>query len=128
MSQDYADTAREVYAALREDGALVTVAWSVTPDYDPAAGEPVPVAVTATTYGVILDYPTHKIGTQPDSLIRAGDRQLLMAVLDQDGADVPEPPPEAVVTAAYGARYVVRNCAALDPAGVAVMFDITVRR
>ncbi len=126
MSFDFVTTAVEADEMLREFGAEVVVTWTPAPATDDPEAVP-PAAVTKTAYGVVLDYSQHKVGTQPDSLIRAGDRNLLLSALQSDGQAMPEVPPEAVVDAA-GSRYVIRNNAALAPAGVMVLQDITVRR
>lgn len=126
---DYASTAREAFEALRDAGALVTLAWDDADDYDPALGRaPEGTPVTVATYGVVLEYNFKDIGTQPDSLIRAGDRQLLLAAIDPLGAQIPAPLPDAVATLADGSRLVVKNPRALAPAGVPVLYDITLRR
>jgi hypothetical protein len=125
---DYASTAREAYDALREAGALVTLSWTVTPDYDPAQPEPVPAVVSVATYGAVLEYNFREVGTQPDSLVRAGDRQLLLAAVTPDGAALPEPPLDAVATLADGSSLTLKNVRPLAPAGVPVLYDITLRR
>lgn len=125
---DYAGTARSAHAAIKGAGALVTVSWSVTPDYDPNAPDAPDTAISVTTYGAMVPYPAHKVGTQADALIRAGDRNLLMSALDLAGAAIPEIPPNAVITDAAGGRWHVANAEPIAPAGVAVMYDITARR
>lgn len=124
---DYAQSAQDALDLLTEFGAVVTVSWTPAPTSDaPDAVQPAPV--TARAYGAVLEYNRMQIGTQADSLIRAGDRQLLLATLDENGAAMPEPPSEALVTDGAGIRYRVKVCAPLAPAGVAVLYDITLRR
>jgi hypothetical protein len=124
-SQETRDAARDLLAA----GAVVTLSWSIATAYDPAnpsAPPSAPVAVQAA--GVTLAYNLKQLGTQPDSLIRAGDKQLLLAALDVTGAALPEPPPDAQVTLADGSVWLVKNPQPLAPAGVPIMYDITIRR
>lgn len=126
---DYSQETIDAAADLLEAGAVISLVWSVVTQYDPSnpsAPPAPPVAVQAA--GVVLPYSSNKIGTQPDSLIRAGDRQLLLAALDITGAALPEPPPDAEVTLADGSVWLVKNPQPLAPAGVPIMYDITIRR
>jgi hypothetical protein len=126
---DYLQDARDTEAALAEDGAQITLSWSVPVVYDPATpNAPAAAPVSVTAYGCVFPYSSNRIGTQPDSLIRAGDRQLLLAALDINGATLSEPPPDAQVTLADGSLWLVKNPQPLAPAGVPVMYDITIRR
>lgn len=127
MSYDYLESAQEALEALQEYGAPCTLTWTPAPDSDaPNAATPDPLVVSA--YGVVLDYAAKMIGTQPDSLIQAGDRQVLLGVFDIDGAAVPKPPAEAQIIAPDGLLYTVKGCKPLAPAGVAVLYDLNVRR
>lgn len=125
---DYDSTAADVLVALQDVGALVTLTWAAAPlnDLSPPSSDP-QQQIAVTAYGAIFPYGYKQIGTQPDSLIRAGDENLLLAVTDENGAPVPEPQPGAVVTMG-GARYTLKHCNTLAPAGMAVLFDIAVRR
>lgn len=130
MAFDYLQTAQDAAEAILDVGALITLSWVVPVVYDPAnpaaAANP-PISVTAA--GVVLPYASNKIGTQPDSLIRAGDQQLLLAALDAAGAPITEAPPvDALAYLADGTTWKVKNPVALAPAGSVVLFDITLRR
>lgn len=128
MSFDYIKTARAGLSALKSAGGIVSLSWTVAVDYDPANPDATGAAVTIATFGAMVPYPAHKIGTQPDSLIRAGDRNLLLAALDPAGAPLAEPPVGAVITAANGEKWRVAACEAICPAATTVLFDITGRR
>lgn len=126
---DYAQAARKAAQSLLKSGATITLSWKVPFKYDPAnpkALPPPPVTVRAA--GVVLPYSSRVIGTQTDSLIRAGDQQLLLAAVDINGEFLAEPPPEASALLADGTTWTVKNPRTLAPAGIPVMFDITLRR
>lgn len=126
---DYSQETIDAAADLLEAGAVISLSWSVVASYDPSnPSAPPSPPVTVQAGGVVLPYSSNKIGTQPDSLIRAGDRQLLLAALDVNGAALPEPPPDAEVTLADGSVWLVKNPQPLAPAGVPIMYDITIRR
>jgi hypothetical protein len=78
--------------------------------------------------GLVFDYKPRDFGTEKDSRIQAGDRQLLLAVLDKTGKAVAEPAYGTVIQDRDGKRYLVELCKPLSPAGVPVLFDIQLRR
>lgn len=125
---DYAATARAALSALKSAGALVRIDWEIAPAYDPLNPGAAATLVSVQAYGAFVPYAAHKVGTQPDSLIRAGDRNLLLAALDPAGAPLPEPKIGATITAANGEKWRVAACEALRPAAETVLFDITARR
>lgn len=125
---DYQGTAREALAALQEAGALVTVAWTVKAPYVPGQAQPAPAEVTIRTYGAMVPYNRERVGTQPDSRIKAGDRNLLLAAISPAGAALVEPPEGAIITAANGEKWKVAQCEAICPTDTTVLFDITARR
>lgn len=127
MSFDYAQSAQEVVEALADAGAPCSLTWTPPPATDDPLAEP-PAPVTVTAYAAIFDYSARQIGTQLDSLIVAGDRQILMAVFDVNGNAVPEPLHGATVSGPDGNPYVLKACKALAPAGVAVMYDLNVKK
>lgn len=126
MAFDSFQTAQDALEALQEFAPSVFT-WTPAPtDGGPDAATPDPV--TASAYSVLLDYNYKQIGTQPDSLIRAGDKNLLVAAIDVNGLAMPEPPPESECVAADGVTYIVKNCKPLAPAGVAVLYDVQLRK
>jgi len=138
MSFDYVQSAQDALDLLRDFDAqpcTVTVAAPAPEedDYDPATGTGavLPPAVVVVL-GVVLDFPikAKSTGTQTDSLIRAGDRYVLLAAIDVNGAQVlPEQLPiEAEVLAPDGLTYVIRDVNPLNPTGYPVMYELNVRR
>ena len=125
---DYTADRRDARESLKEAGAIVALSWTPAPTSNaPDASLPEPVTVRA--WGVQLEYSANKQGTQADSLIQAGDKQILLAALIDDGEEVlPEPPPECACIAPDGIEYVVKLVKPLAPAGVAVMYDLNIRR
>lgn len=128
MAFDYIESARDAFDALADAGALASLTWETAGTYDPEAGTAPTVATVATTWGAIFEYSSRQVGTQPDSLIRVGDRQLFLAALDLAGGTVPEPPPGARVVGPDGGAYVVVNPKTMAPAGVPVLYELQVRR
>lgn len=128
---DYVETAQEAAAILADFGALATVTRTPAPlDDGPDTGQPTPLPVSATAWAVIFDYNEKSYGNQPDALIRAGDRQLLMAAIDVDGIPITPDmlPVEAAVIGPDGDAYVIKDSKPINPAGVAALYDVRVRR
>lgn len=90
-----------------------------------------PVVQLAT--GAVFEYPISiriKGGDQrqADSMILAGDRQLLLSVNHPDGTPL-NPPPKADdrVTLLSGVTYTITTVAPLAPAGIPVYFECNIR-
>lgn len=129
MSTDYNAEAIEAAKALAEDGQIVVLSWSTVADYVPGQPDAEPVQHVHTAAGMVEDYPARDVGTQPDSLIAAGDERLYMAALAPDlSTPVPAPHVDAMVLLAGGHVRMVKNCKRIAPAGVVVMYDITLKR
>lgn len=129
MSTDYNAEAIEVAKALAEDGQVVVLSWETTAPYVPGLPEPIPVQHVHTAAGLVFAYPARDVATQADSLIAAGDEQLHMAALAPDlTTPVPAPPVGAMVLLHAGHTRVVKNCKPLAPAGIVVMYDVTLKR
>lgn len=125
----YRDDAIAARADFAEDGGSVVVAWEVTADFVPGQPDPAPQVFGYTAPGIVAEYNFKQTGTQADSLIQAGDRNLFLAACDEHGKPLAAPPFGATVTLADGSAYSVHNCKALQPDGMtAILFDITIRR
>ena len=128
MSINYRKKQLDVRMALASNGALCAISW-IKPGNDEG---PIPVpgeAVSYQAYGAIFDYAANQVGTQPDSLIRAGDRQLMLpALCEPAGQPMPEPPFGASIVGPDGVTYKVASVKVTGPAGVPVMYDVNVRR
>jgi len=128
---DYVETAQEAAAILADFGALATVTRTPAPlDDGPDTGQPAPLPVSVTAWAAIFDYTEKSYGNQPDALVRAGDRQLLLAGIDVDGVTITPDmlPVDAPLIGPDGDRYVIKNPKPINPAGVPVLYDIQVRR
>lgn len=124
---DYTQERIDARDSFKESGALFVLTWTPAPTSD-APDAPIPLPVTVSAYGLLLEYSANKQGTQPDSLIQAGDKQVLLAALDINNVPIAAIPPEATCDAPDGVRYVVKTPKALAPAGVPILFDLNVRR
>lgn len=131
---DYLATAQDALDVLLEfggatPGALFT---RTTPGaYDTGTrttGEP----TTTTTAGVALafDYEFKDSGaaTEGGSLIRAGDKRLYLAALSALGAAIAAPRKGDACRAPDGLTYAVENVKTLAPTGVAILYDVQLRR
>ncbi len=93
--------------------------------YDPATGQLAITTSTQTGKGVILPFAAglrHLAGTN----IAVGDKNLLLSALNSAGAALTAPILDDKVTA-DGIEYVITDIAPLSPAGLDIIYDITLR-
>lgn len=125
---NYAKSAEGARQSFKRNGKLCALTWTPPPLSD-APDAPPPAPLTFAAYGVIFDYGYKQLGTQVNSLIEAGDRQVLLSVFDETtGGALPEPPPESKIIAPDGVEYTIKRVQPLAPAGVPVMYDLNVRK
>lgn len=138
MNFDYAQSAQDALDLLIEFDAQPCMVTVLAPapevdDYDPTSGTGAALPpVVLVLLGVVLDFPlkAKSNGVQADSLVRAGDRYVILAAIDVNGLQVlPEQLPiEAELLAPDGLTYVVRDVNPLNPTGYPVLYELTVRR
>lgn len=127
MATDWKKKALNARTSLVSNGALCALSWTPAgTDNGPRAVAPPAVAYQA--WAAIFDYNREQTGTQADSLIKAGDRQLLLSVFVEPSlAALPPPPKGALIVAPDGLTYKVDFVKTVAPAGVAVLYDVNVR-
>lgn len=135
MAFDWGATAQDTLEALVDAGGAepgVTLTRTPKGAYDPALGEAAPSGAPIVTRGVGLtfDYGLQNsgAGTSGGSLIQAGDRQLLLSSLTAAGVAIPLPVKGDSCLAPDGVTYNVENVKTLAPAGVAVLYELQLRR
>lgn len=124
MSFDYARPAATVTRLIERFGAGSTLTTVTAGTMDPATGEM--TGGTTTTRAVkvaVFDFEGRQEGAQfaPGTLILAGDKQVYMAV-----PSVAPAPGDTLLW--EGVTYRVVACKKLAPSGVAVMYELLVRR
>lgn len=122
---DYAKTARAADRAFRENGQLIRLTIKTKSPY--ANGSVQIVTTEANAWGLDLAVSTNAIGTttQSGTLVKAGDRKLIVSALADTGAALPAP--KHGDTAQVGTQlYTVRNVDPLSPGGVVVLYNLIV--
>lgn len=120
-------TARSVYETLRRKGGPVLVTIQTAGEYDPETSSAPSSETTYEGRATIFEYGLIGSGRQaaPASDVLQGDKQMLLAALQDNGEPMPEPLPETTRVAAPDGRvYVVRNVKTLAPDGVAQMYEL----
>lgn len=110
-------------------GQPVTLTNVVPGVYDPATGGTAASTTTVQTgTGTIMDYDIRQAGifNSPGSLIREGDKQLLLSALNTAGSEITAPDIGDTVVAS-GKTFTVEQVKSIAPAGTVVMFDINLR-
>jgi hypothetical protein len=107
-------------------GQTVTITRRVTGDYDPATSSAWVQESTQTGKGVILPLSA-SVRKLAGTNIAATDSQCLLSALDSLGAELVAPGLDDMLTDAAGKIYTVVEVAPLAPAGLAIVYDMTVR-
>lgn len=124
---DHTEDRRDARESFKEDGALVSITWQPAPP--PGRNAVAPPPITMQAWGMQFEYNIRQIGTQPDSLIKVGDKQLLLSALVGDTDELlPEPPPECSCIAPDGKKYVVKLVKPLAPSGEPIIYELNIRR
>lgn len=134
MSFDYAETAQQALESLVEFGGAapgVTLTRTTAGAYNPLTSHTA-APTTLTTHGVALafdyDLQGSGAGAYEDTQIRAGDKRLYLATLDSSGVAIAEPRKDDKCLAPDGLTYNVERVKSISPAGVAVLYDLQLRR
>lgn len=124
MTFDYTKTAATVARLIDRFGATSTLTTVTAGTMDPATGAMTGgTTTTRAVRAVVFDFEGRQEGAQfaPGTLILAGDKQVYMAVPSVAPAPGDTFPWE-------GVTYRVVACRKLAPSGVAVMYELLVRR
>ncbi len=124
MTFDYAGTAQDVDATLKEVGQSVTLRTITAGPYDPATGKASSVSAELPGFGAVFDFVLHLSGTAfvPGTLIVAGDKQLLLSPVG-----VAEPQPGSLIIVGTVTWHVVAT-KTLAPAGIPVLYEVLLRK
>jgi hypothetical protein len=124
---DYAQDARDADDAFREDGQLLTLTFKQPGTY--VGGAVVPgTPVVKHAWGIETGVTAHDlgVGTINGTLIKSGDRKIMMSALDDTGAALAQMKNEDQVLAG-GVLYTVKNVDKVAPGGVVVMWQLVGR-
>ncbi len=124
---DYAQDAIDADTSFREDGQLLTLTFKQPGTY--AGGAVVPGApIVKAAWGIETGVTAHDlgVGTINGTLIKSGDRKILMSALADDGTALPAPKVEDQVLAG-GQLYAVKNVDKVAPAGIVVLWSLVAR-
>ena len=110
---------------LKGKGQPVTLTHTVPGTYDPATGGITNTTTTQTAYGAIFDYGTKQID---GTLIKAGDKQLLLSAFKTDGAALTAPVLGDTVSIGGVVYTLVEPLKEVNPAGTVVMYEVNMRK
>ena len=107
-------------------GQTVTLTRRAAGTYNPATATATITTSTQTGKGVILPF-AQGIRKQSGSNVTAADRLCLLSGLTSAGAALTEPKVDDTLTDAGGAVYTITEVSPLEPAGLAIIYELTVR-
>jgi len=124
---DYVALVHRTDKTFRRTGQLLTLTLKQPGTY--VGGAKIPGApVTKQVWGIETAVTLRDLGVGVinGTLIKSGDRKILMSSLDDGGAAVPEPKVDDQVLAG-GVTYAIKNIEKIAPAGVVVMWQLVAR-
>lgn len=123
MAYDYQDDAETAAELLEEFGQSVTLTSKTSGAYSVSTGTAAVTTSTQTVSVVALDYGSKDID---GTLIKAGDKRLLMAPQTTAGDNLTAPAVDDTVTVG-STVYTIKGIKTLSPAGTVVLFDCNIR-
>jgi hypothetical protein len=124
---DYHAKAKNADKTFRRSGQLLTLTFKQPGTY--AGGAVVPgTPITKRAWGIETGVTAHDlgVGTINGTLIKSGDRKILMSAFDDTGAALPQMKNDDLVLAG-GVTYAVKNVDKVAPGGVVVMWQLVGR-
>lgn len=112
--------------SIGEDGQTVTITRQSAGAYNPATGTAAVVETTQTAKAVIFPFGPG-LRNQAGSSITADDMQCLLAALTTAGTVLSEPKVNDVLIDSNSARWTITEVSPLAPAGLTIMYELTVR-
>lgn len=107
-------------------GQAVTLTRQANGIYNPATGAAAVTTSTQTGKGVILPFG-QGIRKRADSSVTQADRLCYLSALNASSAALTEPVVNDRLTDAAGNIYTITEVSPLEPAGMAVMYELTIR-
>jgi len=110
---------------LKGKGQPVTLTHTVPGTYDPATGQVANTTTTQTGTGAVIEWDARQVD---GTLIKIGDKRLLLSPLNTAGAALTAPALGDTLTDAAGVVYTqVAPLKEVNPAGTACLYDCNLR-
>lgn len=112
---------------IESKGQTVTLTRNAAGAYNTATGTATITTSTQTGKGVFLPF-AQGVRKRGDSNVTAADRKCILSALNSAGAALTAPVVDDKLTDAAGNTYVVTEVSQIAPAGLDILYDLTVRR
>jgi len=126
----YEDSASVANKLLKERGQAITITRNTAGDYDPSTGAAAIITTTQNGWGAVFEYGMQQAGiyNATGSLVKIGDKRLLLSPIDSTGTELTEPVVGDAVTLSDETVYTITQIKILNPAGIVVLYDINLRK
>lgn len=108
---------------LRGKGQAITLTRQTSGTYSPSSGTATVTTTTQSGYGAVFEYIDRNID---GTLIKAGDKQLLLSAVNSAGTALTSPVLNDTVTIGSTA-YTITRIKPLSPAGTTCLFECNLR-
>jgi hypothetical protein len=118
---------------LRGKGQAITLTRQSSGTYAPSTGLATVSTSTQTGYGAVFEYGGHNAVFEygdhniDGTLVKAGDKQLLLSALNSTGTALTTPPIVNDTATIGGAVYTITSVKPLSPAGTTCIFECNLR-
>lgn len=104
-------------------GQTITLTYQGSASYNTSTGGATISTSTASVYGAVFEYGNKNID---GTLIKVGDKQLLLSALNTAGTAITAPVVNDTVTI-NSVAYTITQVKTLSPAGTVVLYDCNIR-
>ncbi len=111
---------------IARNGQAVTLTRRASGTYNPATGTAAITTTTQTGKGVIFPFSAG-LRKMAGTNIPASDQQCILSALNSAGAALTAPQVDDTLTDANGQVYTITEVAAIKPAGLSIIYELTVR-
>jgi hypothetical protein len=108
---------------LKGKGQTITLTYQGSSSYNTSTGGATISTSTASVYGAVFEYGNKNID---GTLIKVGDKQLLLSALNTAGTAITAPVVNDTVTI-NSVAYTITQVKTLSPAGTVVLYDCNIR-
>jgi hypothetical protein len=121
---DYSEIAETANEIIEEFGQAVTLTHVIPGAYDPTTGGVTNTTTTQTGTGAVVDWAARQID---GTLIKVGDRRLLLSAFKTDGAALTAPVLGDTVSIGGVVYTLVEPLKTVGPAGITVIYECNLR-
>lgn len=129
MAEDWAQAARDVDAGMREAGGIVILTQPASDgEFDPATETTSGASPPQTHRAYAAQGKPYSAFSISTGQVAAGDVRLMLSTLNETGEPLPTPEADSWTLELNGVGHTIKAVDTTKPAGVAVLYEVRLRR